>query len=421
MAAALQGRSRAFGESRKLKVALVCASTAMSMVAAECALRFFRISFAPFHRVDTERAWSLRPGASGWSRREGVFFVRINSDGLRDREHQLKKPAGTRRIVVLGDSFGWGWGVDASESFPSIIENELNRLGRPRGEAVEVINFSVDDYGQAQQYLTLQHHVWKYEPDIVLLALFPGNDIANSTADLNGGPRCPYYRRSGGRLILERSFLRGRQFSAFGLWWDGVAGEVLKRSNLLQTVNGARLAWTYSRKELDAVEASRQAGERNIHNMVFVPPEDDHWREAWSITEELLLAIRNETRSHGAGFHLALVSNDVQVHPDRRVRELFMRRLGVGDLEYPNRRLREFAVRNGIACTDSGPVLLRSAESTGVAVHGLTTSARGFGHWNKVGHRLAGEMIAGDLARALSLRRTASSRAAVRVESIHKE
>src|SRR2546426_8189504 len=41
----------------------------------------------------------------GWYRKEGVSYVRINSDGLRDREHSKSKPADTVRVAVLGDSY----------------------------------------------------------------------------------------------------------------------------------------------------------------------------------------------------------------------------------------------------------------------------------------------------------------------------
>ena len=43
--------------------------------------------------------------------------LKINSRGLRDREYSLQKPPGTKRILVLGDSYVWGYGVSNEERF----------------------------------------------------------------------------------------------------------------------------------------------------------------------------------------------------------------------------------------------------------------------------------------------------------------
>jgi len=51
------------------------------------------------------RGFAFATGVAGHYQREGESDVRINSDGLRDREHAKAKPAGMARIAVLGDSF----------------------------------------------------------------------------------------------------------------------------------------------------------------------------------------------------------------------------------------------------------------------------------------------------------------------------
>src|SRR5271165_6450449 len=59
---------------------------------------------ASFYASDSERGYALRPGAEGWNVSEQQNYVRINSRGLRDREHDLKRPDNTIRIAVIGDS-----------------------------------------------------------------------------------------------------------------------------------------------------------------------------------------------------------------------------------------------------------------------------------------------------------------------------
>src|SRR4051812_43064485 len=60
---------------------------------------------------------ALRPGAAGWHTSEGRAWVRINSQGFRDREHNVQKPPGTIRVAVLGDSFRAAEQVELEQTF----------------------------------------------------------------------------------------------------------------------------------------------------------------------------------------------------------------------------------------------------------------------------------------------------------------
>src|SRR3989344_7830887 len=53
-------------------------------------------------------------------------IVKINSEGLRDYEYRIKKPDNTFRIVVLGDSMVFGYGLDLEDTFPKFLERKLN-------------------------------------------------------------------------------------------------------------------------------------------------------------------------------------------------------------------------------------------------------------------------------------------------------
>src|ERR1700683_3080239 len=85
----------------------------------ELALRLGGYSFADLYRPDRLTGWSLRPEAEGWVRaenRHGVY-VRINRDGLRDRERSIAKPASTWRIALLGDSLCEASEVSLEDAF----------------------------------------------------------------------------------------------------------------------------------------------------------------------------------------------------------------------------------------------------------------------------------------------------------------
>ncbi|MEM7009566.1 MAG: hypothetical protein AAF462_10570, partial [Thermodesulfobacteriota bacterium] len=62
-------------------------------------------------------------------------MVDINSDGLRDKEYPVER-GDEYRIIFLGDSLTFGWGVENEETFATLIEEDLNTK-RP----TEVINF----------------------------------------------------------------------------------------------------------------------------------------------------------------------------------------------------------------------------------------------------------------------------------------
>jgi lysophospholipase L1-like esterase len=97
-----------------------------------------------------------RPGA-------GEF----NSRGIRDREYEYEKPEGVRRVVVIGDSLAFGWGVARDESYAEVLEKNLNRSGAER-EKFEVINMGVPGYRTVQIVERLKDEGLKYDPDLIV-------------------------------------------------------------------------------------------------------------------------------------------------------------------------------------------------------------------------------------------------------------
>ncbi len=96
--------------------------------------------------------------------------VSINSHKLRDREIPYEKPPGTKRIVMLGDSLVFGWGVDFTSTSSKVLERELN-AGRPQAD-VEVINTGVGNYNTSMEVQYFLNEGYRYSPDIVILNYF---------------------------------------------------------------------------------------------------------------------------------------------------------------------------------------------------------------------------------------------------------
>jgi len=106
------------------KLVLTVLAFLFGSAVAEVALRLAGYSAPEFYSIDQTRGYALRPGVEGWFQREGKAYIRINSDGLRDREHSITKPQNVIRIAVLGDSYAEAFSVAEEDAFWSVIENE---------------------------------------------------------------------------------------------------------------------------------------------------------------------------------------------------------------------------------------------------------------------------------------------------------
>jgi hypothetical protein len=108
------------------------------------------------------------PGAHGYQKTtEYSAYYAINSLGLRDRELTRQKPAGTRRILVLGDSFTEGNGVQAAETASSVLQEKVDASGLKT--RWEVINAGVGSYSPLLEYLYLKTAGLDLQPDVVVL------------------------------------------------------------------------------------------------------------------------------------------------------------------------------------------------------------------------------------------------------------
>jgi len=88
--------------------------------------------------------YTLKPGEFVFSNREFSNHFNVNSFGLRDDELSVDYP----QIIVCGDSYAMGWGVEQNESFAEIIENQLK---------IKVLNAGISSYGTARELLSLKN------------------------------------------------------------------------------------------------------------------------------------------------------------------------------------------------------------------------------------------------------------------------
>ena len=103
--------------------------------------------------------------------------VQINSHGFRDREVTLEKPAGTIRIVILGDSIIWGHGIVLEDTLAKQLEALLNE--RLEGN-YEVLNFGVSGYSLQQEVEQFLVRADPFDPDIAILGLCINDSLYSS-------------------------------------------------------------------------------------------------------------------------------------------------------------------------------------------------------------------------------------------------
>lgn len=145
-----------------------------------------------------------RPGAN--ARLMGVD-VAINAHGLRNDEIEIAKPKDTARILMLGDSITFGWGVPFDDTMTKVLERELrNREALP----VDVINTGVGNYNTSMEVEYFLERGNAFAPDIVVLNYF-----------INDAEVTPTYQEPS--WLARHSYA----YAIIGGAWDGLTRRAL--------------------------------------------------------------------------------------------------------------------------------------------------------------------------------------------------
>jgi len=182
---------------------LTLAALALAGLLAEGVARIWLPTWRP-GTAERARFWSPHP-LYGWAHRPGTrgrfvgpgwdVEVRINSHGLRDVEHAYERTSSDRRrLLLLGDSFGWGFGVEQEETLTAV-------LGRLCPDW-EFVNASVSGWGTDQEYLYYREEGRRYAPDAVVLLIY-ANDVLELSRDHMYGYPKPYFAVEEDRLVLR--------------------------------------------------------------------------------------------------------------------------------------------------------------------------------------------------------------------------
>jgi lysophospholipase L1-like esterase len=182
-------RARRVGRAICLQlVIVVLALVALELVLRVVDLRYLRQDRSErslLYSYDRELGWVPVPNSASKFTATRTMSVQHNSLGLRDIEHD-SAPRPT--ILFLGDSFVWGYDVDADERFTELIRGKLPDH--------RIVNAGVSGYGTDQEYLLLQRLWDRVLPDVVVLICYVNDHDDNSTNSRYDGSFKPYFQLS---------------------------------------------------------------------------------------------------------------------------------------------------------------------------------------------------------------------------------
>ncbi|MDE5108603.1 MAG: SGNH/GDSL hydrolase family protein, partial [Trichodesmium sp. St17_bin3_1_1] len=141
----------------------------------------------------------------------------------------------------------------------------------------------------AQELMTLRHHVWDYQPDLVILAFYAGNDLSNNSPNLEHDHLRPYFVYKDGQLVADMSFrdlkFWQRNRYAFSLV-DFLPFWLVKNSRIIQLIR---------KVDIDAKRRQYNKDYREINIDFYKEPKpNSDWSETWEVTEGLIKLMGDE-------------------------------------------------------------------------------------------------------------------------------
>jgi hypothetical protein len=326
---------------------LVAFNLALTLFLAEYGLRFYASwSGQSLLVADTIDSYKLVPG------HDYGGGLRGNNLGYPGKDFVIEKKPGVRRLAVLGDSFAVGPAVAFSDNFLTRLESLLPN--------VEAYNFGISSTGPREYQTVLHDDVWQFQPDIVLVCVFVGNDITENLPN----PR---------RMSLQKHALY--QFLHR-------ASRILRENTRQPVLSIASSSAQFPRPALS--EATfREVEARRLSVCQNPPPAtmEKKWKQALVHLEHITV----DCSRHQTPVGFVLIPDEFQVNPD-----VLATALQDADLKHhevtlglPQRRLREFCADHATPCLDLLPDFVQFPDT-----YGFRDT-----HWNVRGNHLAAEKI----------------------------
>lgn len=382
---------------------LLAVSLLVTALLAEIILRHIKPADAgssgDFRTPHPVYGWVLEPGASFLnSMQETTVPVKYNSLGWRDFEHTVENPANVTRVLVLGDSYMEAYSVHIKDALPS----RLRQLALDDNREIEVINLGVGGYGTLQEYLVYHHHGKKYQPNIVLLGFYLSNDVRNNSHALeslmtlegmktNSRPFLDPERETGWKLTMVDYEGAQARFSAARKEKEIIEKASRGSALLMEIIKVARKFNSNDNGESGQIHKPAKEARHMAHHGVNYCQEPPEIKDAWDITQRILLRLNREVTDNGGRLVVFSVPAMHEVDPGRMSMVLEdSPKTGLLCLdEAPGHaRLAGILEDLQIDFIDLLPVFRETTHNTGENL--FRNSDR---HWNEAGHQLAAEEV----------------------------
>lgn len=332
--------------------------------------------------------WRGRPNFTTTVGTDDYFHdLKLNSAGMHDTDHIQPKPANTFRILVLGDSFIRAHQVREVETSHQVLEDLLNSEHPPR--RTEVISAGVDAWGTGQQLLYYRNDGRDFQPDLVLLMLYIGNDIADNLPGRGitlDGRNCyaPYFVLCEDHLDVDPWLFAPGVRPAIGECSFG--RKIL--SNILGRVYQSSRLYIHIAPLLAAKPPSASA-------LDYYAQGNEFFDYSLQLTIDLIKQLDEEVTEDGVEFAVVLISPPDLIDFARMgasereevyQRLPFMRR--AEEIPPPNQFLVQQLSDEGIKVLDLLPSFVQHIDDTGEMLRFQHDK-----HWDVSGNRLAAETI----------------------------
>jgi lysophospholipase L1-like esterase len=360
--------------SRRTKAgfgALLAALLVLAALAAEISLRFLApsLQFTYASPMDARRGYGVTLGHR---------FV-LNSLGMREREIPAAGARGERRILCLGDSITFGYGLSAEDAWPKALERRLRE--RDPGQTFFSINGSGNAATTHQALAFYRETARRFGARLVILG-FCMNDVClrGVRSDLSHATASA----AASSLLAWRYELR-RSYLFAGL--DLAVGEGYKRYALPALGKTWLKAYPY---QLNSLGMTSEAG------------------QAWQDTLDSLGRLHQDVAADGAEFAVAAFPYQFQVSDDPRDNRYHIdkRQTRIDPFE----KLHTYCDARGIPFVDLRAAFVAARREMLVGNRTWDDLFLDYCHPNKAGQQLAAERIADALAQREILTEAPSSK-----------
>lgn len=274
-------------------------------------------------------------------------ILHFNALGFRDPRGDFppRRRDTDRHILVLGDSYTAAWQVP-------LFERWTERITAARSGWI-TLNTGTPTWGTDREYFTFVHYPLAHEPDVVLLAMYPGNDPYDAaTAMFVRPPARPYFVPTG--LAVDGiALLKEIESSA--------PPPPLPIDDATTWLRYHSVLW-YAGEELAALTAppARQPPPRALKKLapeleVFQRNNEElSWRSAWLITDGLLSLLKAEADRRRIRLAIVLIPYHGAIQPEL-ISEFIQRDPTAFDFSIPYRRIATTAQKLGVELLDLTP------------------------------------------------------------------